>query len=64
MLEAPKASKFLFRIIASLDGNFDVSSVNSNHAFGDYWISGDQAGSEASPGVITRSSFRPVTSTE
>src|SRR6185295_4467061 len=27
-----------------------------------YWIKGDQAGSDASPGVVTRRSFRPVTS--
>src|SRR5450432_2166887 len=29
-----------------------------------YWIKGDQAGSEAEPGVRTRRSLRPVTSTD
>ena len=29
-----------------------------------YWIKGDQAGSEAEPGVVTRRSLRPVTSTD
>src|SRR5450432_2010956 len=29
-----------------------------------YWIKGDQAGSDAAPGVRTRRSLRPVTSTD